>query len=79
MTPMQQQETNGIPLLKKRMATMATTWTSTSLTEVSVLLYVHRTLLIRIPLGEEPWPGQYIDITRARRPDEEHVSWPRPG
>lgn len=25
--------------------------------------------------GEEPWPGQYIDVTRMR----EEINWPRPG
>jgi hypothetical protein len=29
--------------------------------------------------GEEPWPGQYVDVTRARRTDNEHINWPRPG
>lgn len=29
--------------------------------------------------GDEHWPGQYIDVTRARRRDDEGVSWPRPG
>ncbi|KAJ3556375.1 hypothetical protein NM688_g2063 [Phlebia brevispora] len=32
-----------------------------------------------IDRSEEPWPGQYIDITRARPHEEEHMSWPRPG
>ena len=30
-------------------------------------------------LGEERWPGQYIDVTQMRRRDDEGVSWPRPG
>lgn len=30
-------------------------------------------------LGEEPWPGQYIDVTRARRHEDEDINWPRPG
>jgi len=29
--------------------------------------------------SEERWPGQYIDVTRARRHDEENINWPRPG
>ncbi|KAG6902146.1 hypothetical protein C0995_003903 [Termitomyces sp. Mi166 len=29
--------------------------------------------------SEEPWPGQYIDITRARRHEDEGINWPRPG
>jgi hypothetical protein len=29
--------------------------------------------------SEERWPGQYIDVTRARRHDEEDINWPRPG
>ncbi|KAF8839979.1 hypothetical protein BDN67DRAFT_904398 [Paxillus ammoniavirescens] len=29
-------------------------------------------------IGEEPWPGQYIDVTRMRRQDEQ-INWPRPG
>ena len=28
--------------------------------------------------GEEPWPGQYIDVTRARRHGDEDINWPRP-
>lgn len=31
-----------------------------------------------IDIGEEPWPGQYIDVTRMRRRDDEGVTWPRP-
>ncbi|KAG6328326.1 hypothetical protein ID866_10763 [Astraeus odoratus] len=31
-----------------------------------------------IDRSEEPWPGQYIDVTRMRR-DEERINWPRPG
>ena len=31
------------------------------------------------PAGDERWPGQYIDVTRVRRRDDEGVSWPRPG
>ncbi|KIJ67362.1 hypothetical protein HYDPIDRAFT_108082 [Hydnomerulius pinastri MD-312] len=27
--------------------------------------------------SEEPWPGQYIDVTRMRRQDEQ-INWPRP-
>lgn len=29
--------------------------------------------------GEERWPGQYIDVTRARRHPDENINWPRPG
>ncbi|KAG5645314.1 hypothetical protein DXG03_006503 [Asterophora parasitica] len=29
--------------------------------------------------SEERWPGQYVDVTRARRHDEEEINWPRPG
>ncbi|PSR84214.1 hypothetical protein PHLCEN_2v5502 [Hermanssonia centrifuga] len=32
-----------------------------------------------IDRSEDPWPGQYIDMTRARRRDDDGVSWPRPG
>ncbi|KAF8628974.1 hypothetical protein AX15_003613 [Amanita polypyramis BW_CC] len=32
-----------------------------------------------IDRSEEPWPGQYIDVTRARRHPEEDINWPRPG
>ncbi|KAF7971852.1 hypothetical protein HWV62_19789 [Athelia sp. TMB] len=28
---------------------------------------------------EERWPGQYVDITRARRHEDESINWPRPG
>jgi len=28
--------------------------------------------------SDGPWPGQYIDVTRARRRDDEGVTWPRP-
>lgn len=31
-----------------------------------------------IDRSEEPWPGQYIDVTRMRRRDDEGVTWPRP-
>ncbi|KAG6856133.1 hypothetical protein H0H87_007192 [Tephrocybe sp. NHM501043] len=27
----------------------------------------------------DPWPGQYIDVTRARRHEDEGINWPRPG
>lgn len=36
-------------------------------------------MLSSILSGEGPWPGQYIDITRARRHENEDISWPRPG
>ncbi|RDB21936.1 GPN-loop GTPase 1 [Hypsizygus marmoreus] len=29
--------------------------------------------------SEHPWPGQYIDVTRARRHEDEGINWPRPG
>lgn len=29
--------------------------------------------------GDERYPGEYIDVTRARRYGDENVSWPRPG
>ncbi|KAF8059924.1 XPA-binding protein 1 [Lyophyllum atratum] len=29
--------------------------------------------------SEDPWPGQYIDVTRARRHEDEEINWPRPG
>ncbi|KAJ6561067.1 hypothetical protein DFH09DRAFT_1160363 [Mycena vulgaris] len=29
--------------------------------------------------SEEPWPGQYIDVTRPRRHADENINWPRPG
>lgn len=32
-----------------------------------------------IDRGDERWPGQYIDVTRARRHAEEEINWPRPG
>ncbi|KZT03061.1 XPA-binding protein 1 [Laetiporus sulphureus 93-53] len=32
-----------------------------------------------IDRSEEHWPGQYIDVTRMRRGDDEGVNWPRPG
>lgn len=28
--------------------------------------------------GEERYPGEYIDVTRARRHEVENISWPRP-
>lgn len=30
-------------------------------------------------LGEERWPGEYIDVTRAQRHGDEGIHWPRPG
>ncbi|KAJ7623632.1 hypothetical protein FB45DRAFT_926280 [Roridomyces roridus] len=32
-----------------------------------------------IDRSEEPWPGQYIDVTRPRRHPDENINWPRPG
>ncbi|KAF8736764.1 hypothetical protein AX14_013999 [Amanita brunnescens Koide BX004] len=32
-----------------------------------------------IDRSEERWPGQYVDVTRARRHPEEDINWPRPG
>lgn len=34
---------------------------------------------ISIQSAEERGPGEYIDVTRARRHDEENINWPRPG
>ncbi|THH15585.1 hypothetical protein EW146_g4920 [Bondarzewia mesenterica] len=31
-----------------------------------------------IDRSEEPWPGQYIDLTQTRRRADEGMSWPRP-
>ncbi|KAF8882241.1 hypothetical protein BD779DRAFT_1612472 [Infundibulicybe gibba] len=31
-----------------------------------------------IDRSDEPWPGQYIDVTRARRHDDEEINWPKP-
>ncbi|EIM84985.1 XPA-binding protein 1 [Stereum hirsutum FP-91666 SS1] len=31
-----------------------------------------------IDRSEEPWPGQYIDLTQSRRREDEGMSWPRP-
>lgn len=28
--------------------------------------------------GEDAWPGQYIDVTRAQRHENDGVRWPRP-
>ncbi|KAJ7230666.1 XPA-binding protein 1 [Mycena pura] len=28
--------------------------------------------------SEDPWPGQYIDLTQPRRHPEENINWPRP-
>jgi hypothetical protein len=35
--------------------------------------------LIFCSLAEERGPGEYIDVTRLRRQDNEGFSWPRPG
>ncbi|KAK0467107.1 XPA-binding protein 1 [Desarmillaria tabescens] len=32
-----------------------------------------------IDQSDDPWPGQYIDMTRARRHDDQGFTWPRPG
>ncbi|KAK7443493.1 hypothetical protein VKT23_015666 [Stygiomarasmius scandens] len=32
-----------------------------------------------IDRSEDPWPGQYIDLTRAQRRGDENINWPRPG
>ncbi|KAF5375902.1 hypothetical protein D9615_008165 [Tricholomella constricta] len=29
--------------------------------------------------NEDRWPSQYIDVTRARRHEDEEINWPRPG
>ncbi|KAI0260596.1 XPA-binding protein 1 [Gloeopeniophorella convolvens] len=31
-----------------------------------------------IDRSEDPWPGQYIDLTQARRKEDQDISWPRP-
>ncbi|TFK38376.1 XPA-binding protein 1 [Crucibulum laeve] len=28
---------------------------------------------------DDAWPGQYVDVTRARRHEQENIKWPRPG
>lgn len=45
------------------------------------ILFIQDTCLIicRVLAGGERWPRQYIDLTRARRHDEEDINWPRPG
>jgi GPN-loop GTPase len=35
-------------------------------------------LLIHLLIGEEPWPGQYIDLTQTRRREGDSMTWPRP-
>ncbi|KAH9927680.1 uncharacterized protein B0H18DRAFT_1003269 [Fomitopsis serialis] len=32
-----------------------------------------------IDRSEEPWPGQYIDVTRMHGRNDEGINWPRPG
>ncbi|KAK0202670.1 XPA-binding protein 1 [Desarmillaria ectypa] len=32
-----------------------------------------------IDRSDDPWPGQYVDMTRARRHDDQSFTWPRPG
>ncbi|KAJ7583913.1 XPA-binding protein 1 [Mycena floridula] len=32
-----------------------------------------------IDKSDDPWPGQYIDVTRAQRVGDEGINWPRPG
>jgi GPN-loop GTPase len=34
-------------------------------------------LIVFSLLGDDSWPGQYIDLTRVQRSDE-NVTWPRP-
>ncbi|RXW21411.1 hypothetical protein EST38_g4421 [Candolleomyces aberdarensis] len=29
--------------------------------------------------SSEPWPGQYVDLTKAKRHPDEEINWPRPG
>lgn len=29
--------------------------------------------------SSDPWPGQYVDLTRAQRHPDEQINWPRPG
>jgi hypothetical protein len=31
-----------------------------------------------IDRSEEPWPGQYVDLTEARRKEDSDMAWPRP-
>ncbi|KAI9438937.1 XPA-binding protein 1 [Lactarius indigo] len=31
-----------------------------------------------IDRSEEPWPGQYVDLTQARRREDSDMAWPRP-
>ena len=37
-----------------------------------------RALALKDYTGEERWPGQYIDMTTARRGNHEQIRWPRP-
>lgn len=55
---------------------MTRTWMLTLSIEVSEDVRVSRVGTDSV-LGEERWPGQYIDVTRMRRQDEQ-VNWPRP-
>ncbi|TEB24985.1 XPA-binding protein 1 [Coprinellus micaceus] len=32
-----------------------------------------------IDKSSDPYPGQYVDLTRSRRQEDEKVNWPRPG
>ncbi|KAF6752706.1 XPA-binding protein 1 [Ephemerocybe angulata] len=32
-----------------------------------------------IDRSSEPWPGQYVDITKVKRHEDEQMNWPRPG
>ncbi|EAU81688.1 XPA-binding protein 1 [Coprinopsis cinerea okayama7 len=32
-----------------------------------------------IDRSADPWPGQYVDLTRAQRHPDEDINWPRPG
>lgn len=36
------------------------------------------TQFVIVKTGDDPWPGQYIDITRAQRVGDEGINWPRP-
>ena len=52
-----------------------------SWTEVRIdyVLYVFGPSTDGRVVGEDPWPGQYIDITRTRHHEEDDMAWPRPG
>lgn len=45
----------------------------------SYLVHQTNSVLLQNVAGEDPWPGQYVDVTRARRHEDERINWPRPG